>query len=506
MSKEILGHLLKHKNEIKAKIREDVRRFPHEPHLWSQETRQVAFGNNNLKSSADLKAKFVRAKSKVTEDVVEDVGAHLREFTLNLDLGGEEEEEEGEEKRENNNVTDNTDISILPNVNDAEGAAISGLQFLTNPAFATFTKQASGFDYDLLVEKQRKAKSKQSRKGKIINQDGEVVDSITGEKSTINENAWIHYKDAPDECKTLRVSMFVGKMKRKLLLSTENKKKTLVAGVSAEASSAVAPAAKNQIKANSSSPSPFQPASTTIDWENQASSFFTETLEGTKEVTNRAERLQRFKNKEGIGTKSKVIMSIPWNDGGEENELNSYMLNIEQQEIKQRLTDEKLPPISPSVSPPPYLQQQQHQHQPPYDTADFNMDPLDSMSDFKNAASAVHDAQLYPVGTPIVDIGAADSLSDLIGWADNKTKRDVVEISLLKDSKNREIYDLIKQEEEDEISRQNELSEHTHPARRKRVKLKHEKERRRTKEIIIRMRQENEMIIANKLAKFGLIR
>ena len=45
-----------------------------------------------------------------------------------------------------------------------------------------------------------------------------------------------------------------------------------------------------------------------------------------------------------------------------------------------------------------------------------------------------------------------------------------------------------------------------HPARMTRIKIRHAKERKEQRERIIRVRQENEMIIANKLAARGLIR
>ena len=110
------------------------------------------------------------------------------------------------------------------------------------------------------------------------------------------------------------------------------------------------------------------------------------------------------------------------------------------------------------------------------------------------------------VSTPIIDIGAASSVQDLVGWGDNDIKIKVAEISMLKARKHEELRRLIEKEEDEDERRREEERRTKHPSRRRRVKIRNEKERKERREVIVRIRQENELIVANKMAEFGLIR
>ena len=111
-----------------------------------------------------------------------------------------------------------------------------------------------------------------------------------------------------------------------------------------------------------------------------------------------------------------------------------------------------------------------------------------------------------PGPAPVVDIGAADKLADLVGWADTDLKVKVAEVSLLKDRKHKELLKLIHDEEVEEVRRQSEERRNPHPARNRRLRVRHKKEREERRVMIERLRQENEMIVANVMADYGLIR
>ena len=516
-------------NEIKKKITHDIRSYPNEPHMWSVETRRVAFGKSEVKTKGvdELKKEFEKAKQDVFETEGVEIEDPLQGLRLDIDGEGEGKGAEIADFRDNTaNDGDKGPIDL------GDGKTLENLRFLTNPAFAAFKEEASMKDCGTIFEEQRKKKSKEVRKGKLLPIELEAVESMTGEKIQVNHSSWIHYKEAPDEFKTMRVSMAMGKFKNKLkerIASTNDahakdaraKDELHDSNVNAKVSGAKVACAKPS-KANSSIHSipedyadladgklrkernvdkppqhtekyfeakKIEPSvSSTIDWENAAASYLQEANTGGNELKLRQERINEVRRKKGLGKKSKVIMSIPWNECDDDKATAEYLLKIELQEKEKR---------------------HREQQQLPKIDIDYNSlkgTSVDNLSDFKNVASSAFDAKQYPVGTPIVDIGAADNLSDLIGWADTELKRSVVEISLLKDSKNRELYALIKDEEEEEIQRGIELAKHSHPARRKRVKIRHERERERKAEIIQRIRQENEMIVANRMAKFGLLR
>ena len=82
----------------------------------------------------------------------------------------------------------------------------------------------------------------------------------------------------------------------------------------------------------------------------------------------------------------------------------------------------------------------------------------------------------------------------------------VAELALLKDRKNRELLDIIRAEEEEEAKRKEVEKANPHPSRLERIRVRHRKERKERRGVIERIRQENELIIANKLAAWGLIR
>ena len=93
-----------------------------------------------------------------------------------------------------------------------------------------------------------------------------------------------------------------------------------------------------------------------------------------------------------------------------------------------------------------------------------------------------------------------------MGWADTDLKIKVVELSMLKDRKHSELLRLIKDEEAEEFKRRRAERANPHPARNRRLRVRHAKERKERRLMIERLRQENEMIVANVMAEYGLIR
>ena len=82
----------------------------------------------------------------------------------------------------------------------------------------------------------------------------------------------------------------------------------------------------------------------------------------------------------------------------------------------------------------------------------------------------------------------------------------MAEVSLLKDRKHKELLTLIHDEEREEVRRREEERRNPHPARNRRLRVRHAKERKERRLMIERLRQENEMIVANVMADYGLIR
>ena len=109
-------------------------------------------------------------------------------------------------------------------------------------------------------------------------------------------------------------------------------------------------------------------------------------------------------------------------------------------------------------------------------------------------------------GTPIVDIGAADNLNDLVMWADTDAKKSVASLALLKEKKHGELLEMVRAEEAAEAERKRVERSTKHPSVLERVRVKHKRERKERELTIRRIRQENEMIIANRLAGLGFIR
>ena len=108
--------------------------------------------------------------------------------------------------------------------------------------------------------------------------------------------------------------------------------------------------------------------------------------------------------------------------------------------------------------------------------------------------------------TPVVDIGAADKLSDVFKWANTDAKRGITELSVLKNRKNEELMDLVREEEEKEVERKRIEMTARHPSILARARHRHNIEREKRTKVIVRIREENEMIIAGKMADLGLIR
>ena len=108
--------------------------------------------------------------------------------------------------------------------------------------------------------------------------------------------------------------------------------------------------------------------------------------------------------------------------------------------------------------------------------------------------------------TPVVDIGAADKLSDLFKWANTDAKRGIAELSVLKNRKNEELMDLVREEKEKEVERKRVEMTAKHPSVLARARHRHKREREDRKKVIVRIREENEMIIAGKMADLGLLR
>jgi hypothetical protein len=98
--------------------------------------------------------------------------------------------------------------------------------------------------------------------------------------------------------------------------------------------------------------------------------------------------------------------------------------------------------------------------------------------------------------TPIIDVGAADTLGDLVGYQNSEMRKAMAEISVVKDKKHRELVAMIQREELEEIKRKRLEQKTTHPARLARVRHKHAKERKERRDRILGQRQENELIIA----------
>ena len=79
--------------------------------------------------------------------------------------------------------------------------------------------------------------------------------------------------------------------------------------------------------------------------------------------------------------------------------------------------------------------------------------------------------------TPVVDIGAADNLSDLFKWANTDAKRGIAELSVLKNRKNEELMDLVRAEEDREAKRKRIEKAAKHPSILASARHRHKRER-----------------------------
>jgi hypothetical protein len=463
------------------------------------------------------------AARRKRDEAAKSAADSLQGFHLNVSVTGDDDDDdegasdgEGGGEEEPVLIDEDTETPRAPSA-----STMQPLVNVTNPHFDQFVRQAQGKDYEAEVLRRRRKKSQYARKGKVFPNACEARDSETAALQEIEEYAWVHPQDAPNEEKTVNVLGALGKFKKRL----------------------------TKMRAEE----PASPTPAELQHQQQQQPDVQEDAELFKVQQKQAKQLAA-----AVNDKMQQPAEIDW-----EAAANNMLVQAtdEQNAMERKSSGRKLiRAVSLSEKhnqPAPQPAPQHAPHQPRHFNADqskhhhvlgatagilnaldvFNHhDPHnlifpgaghkhhphhhaqhpDAMmansqyNDLASQDSMVSDfdyyTKIHKKGTQVVDIGAADTLQDLVDGSSSEVRGVIVDIALIKDKKDRELMQLIAIEEEEERRRKVVEMNTKHPARVTRIKIRHEKERREQRERILRIRQENEMIIANKLAAHGLIR
>ena len=419
-----------------------------------------------------------------------------------------------------NQHLDSVDAEVQPQ----QTVRMAHVKAVSNPSLSTFVEQASGPAYDALVVKARIKKNKAERQRKVVPPAREVRDAETGELTELHNSTYVHYEDRLDEGRSMAVLGVVGKLKNRL-------SKFRSGGESPTLGTATT---------TNDFPSPTPPSSNGTSAPSTAAR--------SSPVSSALGAFQRSPSPNAFaGLLKGVGKSSPSQSPGPSVPPSAAAAPPSPVDWEAmaglHLAVANAPP--PPSAPPPsdgspgggsrqsakdrrrrileYQDRQVAKARSGFPGGNFagNTSLDDSvLSDFDYLVGSTPggggggDRQYYQQAanyhnqgtTPIVDIGAADSLNDLLGWADSAMKMQVVELSILKDRKNRELLDFIHAEEEEERRRKKVEKANPHPSRLERLRVRHDKERKERRAVIERIRQENELVIANKLAEWGLIR
>ena len=503
---------------IRYQIKEDVALNPSTPHLWSANTRAVAFGTGAAIQKLlpvdmdEMEAEFARIKEaeleaemqlvagrlgsaakkkKESTKEIKSAAESLEGFGMSITIGDDEEEDENEENAGENE--DNPDDPDNPNPNPDSpiplaSAAMQPLAAVTNPNFSQFVAQASGADYEAEVILRRRKKAQYRRKGKVYPRDGVARDCETHEKGEIDETSWVHYKEAVDEGKAANVLGALGKFKKRLTKAKE------------EGTVGVKSAAENAFAAAHPPPKLAPPPPQEIDWEAAANDMLNMATSEQNEEARKAKKPGR------------VIRAVP-------SKPKRWTTQKSFHTDKHAAPGDKIIGANYATMMAYDLFNHEHHggvngrvdgHHRHLSPEELMKQDYGSVGDNNMNDSVVSEFDYYlsphARGTHMVDIGAADTLTELVNGAGTEVKKAISEIAVMKDRYDRELMQLVKTEELAELKRKRVEMKTTHPARIARVRLRHNKERKERRELIIGQRHENEMIIANKLAQHGLIR
>mmetsp|Transcript_9890 Transcript_9890/g.20104 ORF Transcript_9890/g.20104 Transcript_9890/m.20104 type:complete len:576 (+) Transcript_9890:103-1830(+) len=483
--------------EIKEIIVTDIRKNPNEPHMWSQITREVAFGGegainhllpvdmNSIQAefakikTAQLEAEQEagKTKKKAIVEIEESPAEALHGFNLQLDDVEREERKEDEDEDEESDDDEMDKVPTLPN-------SMPSLAFINNKAFKEFTAKAVGKDADELANMERRRKKQRERKGQLFPDDGDIVDAETGRLQEVNYTSWIHPKDAPDEYKTTKVLGALGKFKKNLtILRNEGS-----GGAERKEESRNAVAIPKQKEAQQ--PPSQQPASE-VDWEAKAAMFLKSAV--SEDASSIMEERDEMRKKVEVKTGRRVIMATKYEKPGSRGHIPDINAAVTKLETERRLGRAGRNILGGGMDDAERL--------------------MNATAGVVGENSVISDFEYYDpnerkgvASTPVVDIGAADNLSDLFKWANTDAKRGIAELSVLKNRKNEELMDLVRAEEDRETERKRIEKAAKHPSILARARHRHKREREERQRTITRIRQENEMIIAGKMASLGLIR
>ncbi|GMI53678.1 hypothetical protein TeGR_g9539 [Tetraparma gracilis] len=528
-------------NEIKFQMKEDVAKNPSAPHLWSQSTRELAFGGDaainkllpiDMDSIAGEFAKIKEAEKEAEEEAAHALGAAARKkakakaeeirsasealegFSLSLDLGavGGGDDDEAEPAAAAEEEEEGSEGEVTQPV-----ALMEPLKNVTNPSFTKFVAQAEGPDAVAEQVRRRRKKKQQARKGKLFPLDGEARDAETHQPFEINETSWIHYKDAPDEYKNMQVLRGIGKFKKRLTQAKEAGTVGAGKGGKGEGAADIWSVGVKDVKpASPQLPSTasavvFEEKEEEVDWEAAANSLL---VDATNEQ-NEKERA-RAKAKGGGGGK-RVIVATPYVPPAQHKAKAAAPRRLSHdptKNVKGAATSVLMAAnVFEHVEHTVDHANDHHLH-PRWDHPEDRVDEHKPIHEVESLPddSIISDFDLYTTAhqnlasTPIIDVGAADTLGDLVGYQNSEMRKAMAEISVVKDKKHRELVAMIQREELEEIKRKRLEQKTTHPARLARVRHKHAKERKERRDRILGQRQENELIIANKLVALGLIR
>jgi len=430
-------------------------------------------------------------------EIKESPAEALHGYRLHLGNGKDNEEDDDEEEE-----SDDDEMDKVPTMS----ASMPTLALVSNDTFKKFTQKAVGEDADRMADQERRRKKQGERRGKLFPNDGDIVDAETGRVKKVNYTSWIHPKDAPDEFKTTKVLGALGKFKGSLKnFRVHSSEKTLRGGEGGEtvggesmqqpASHSLGQAAlhssegkKRQQQQAPVQAAPQQPVSE-VDWEAQAAMILDSAISEDAEsmVNARESTRRRVEDKTG----KKVIMAIkcePQGSRGHTPDVNAKVAKIEAERRLGR------------------AEQALRGH---IDAADRLLKATAGVAGENSVLSEFEyydPNQRKETTTPVVDIGAADKLSDLFKWANTDTKRGIAELSVLKNKKNEELMDMVREEEDRERERMRAEQEATHPAILERARVRNRRDRELRQKTIKRIREENELIIAGKMASLGLIR
>lgn len=544
------------KADVRAAVIADVRSYPHEPHKWNKITRDVAFleGEEFAENVLPLDKRAIdreyekgrkanhRASQAMTpagglsgtvgnkeeegsfqNDGVSPAQA-LKSFRMHLNLSMFDDEVERHLDDELASLTGrgaslgasdfpDAEASLWSGVdNDAEGqpqqrpGRMAHLKAVTNPTLSTFVEQASGPGYDALMVKARIKKNKADRHKMLVPSAREVRDAETGEITELNTATYVHYEDRLDEGRSMAVLGVVGKLKSRLSMFRSGGGG---AGSQTESPTPLPPSSSGtSVQSISSRSSPVSTALGAIK-KSSSSSAFADLLTG---VSNSSPSPSPSPS---VSVPPSAAPSAPRSPVDWEAVAGQHLAaavavaatpsaptgGASRKSTKESET-ERLNRVLE-------YQDRQIAKERTVGGGDFNdsfVSDFDYLGSTPHSGGGLADRRHQQQATPLVDIGAADNLHDLVGWADSAVKRQVVELSVLKDKKNRELLDLVRAEEEEEARRKKVERANPHPARLERLRVRHDKERKERRAVIERIRQENELVIANKLAEWGLIR